>query len=715
MYTDIEAIEHIERVMGIKFSEEQRQIMSHHGGMCILACAGSGKTTTLSAFLVKRILTNEIDPSTMLCCTYSKGGSEELESRINNLLKKLGINKKVCVKTLHASYYMILQQYGVVMNTITWERKVYIKDAVKEVGLRLEQEDLDTIDSLLSYQVNNLMSDEALYNSCQYTLDNVSCEQYSKIRQLYSEKKQAKQQIDFDDMQMYMYVLMCVNKRQDIIDYCKSIWKYVAIDEFQDTSKIQFEILRVLVDNPDNLVVIGDDDQCIYDWRGSDPSIILNICGYFDIKKFILGTNYRCRGNIVDKAAHGIKFLAKREEKQMKSFKQGGIVKVMLSQANDIARMSRQVADHIERLIDSKRYTADEICVLCRNNIHGAILSNILLHKNIYTESVKEMHMSKTRVFNDYVNILEIVNDTYNHNIVYDIIWKIVPFLGLKGAGLIKRFMDETGCSLLNTIGYIVNRSAYNMPSDVKPLHDIKVPEIIKKKLEYSVASIPVKAIEGLITIYRVLYDSTVNTDISDEIKRISMLTHEYLAGMQFMYKSRDGQRMLYGIINYLNSVVKEYGLSDTKSFIRMTKQIESGDMGLLGSKVEIRTMHGAKGKEWKHVIIFADDNICFPNFDHMANSLNNGVSYSDISQYVDSERRLHYVAMTRAKEELLVVTDIKHASVFLMESLGLLDNEKDTNDLAILWAQKGAYPPEVSNQVMELLCDESSDIYYHV
>ena len=107
---DMEVINEISRITGITYSEEQLNILKHRGGMCILACAGSGKTTVLTHLLAKRIKTGEIhDVKKLLCTTFSKAGSNEMEERLDKLLQKLGINVKVQVKTLHASYYMILR------------------------------------------------------------------------------------------------------------------------------------------------------------------------------------------------------------------------------------------------------------------------------------------------------------------------------------------------------------------------------------------------------------------------------------------------------------------------------------------------------------------------------------------------------------------------------------------------------------------------------
>ena len=226
-------IDMLSDINGAEFSEEQLNILNYKGGMCIVACAGSGKTSTLTNLIVKRILSGEIDnPKRLLCTTYSRAGALEMEERINRLLKKVGLDVKITVKTLHAFYLHVLKTFGFDMGVISnTQRLNFILKACKENKVVLKDEELIVLDSLLSYQVNNLLSDDKLVKSYVYTLENIDKDTYTKIRLSYNKEKVENNLIDFDDMQLYMYSFLVKKKREDILNYCRSRWNYFYIDE----------------------------------------------------------------------------------------------------------------------------------------------------------------------------------------------------------------------------------------------------------------------------------------------------------------------------------------------------------------------------------------------------------------------------------------------------------------------------------------------------
>ena len=293
----------MEKVTGTQFSDEQRKILEHHGNACILACAGSGKTLTSVNLIAKRILSGEIaDVNKLIYATYSRAGAAEMQDRLNKLLNTLGVHVKVEVRTLHSFFLKILRTFGNNANIIEEStRRKFIKESCKEAEFTTKDDELALIDNLLSYQVNNLLSDKKTIESSVNTIESLTVEQYAKIRKGYADKKAAKGLIDYDDMQTYLYVWMVKYMKSSnqaerdmavgVLQYCKAMWTDFYIDEAQDVSKIQFAILRAMVTELDNknkldkgLVFIGDDDQCIYEWRGSDPSIILSIGATFDMK-----------------------------------------------------------------------------------------------------------------------------------------------------------------------------------------------------------------------------------------------------------------------------------------------------------------------------------------------------------------------------------------------------------------------------------------------
>lgn len=986
-------------------------------------------TTVLTHLLAKRIKTGEIpDVSKLLCTTYSKAGSTEMEERLCALLKKIGISAKVQVKTMHASYFMILKHFGVITGKVcsNAQRTMMIQQAVKDAKLQLDDEDLQLVDSLISYQINNLMDDETLTKSYVYTLEDVPQEKYAEIRMGYNRKKQEANMIDFDDMQMLVYYLCVVQKNQAVLDFCHQ-WEYFFIDEFQDISKIQFEILRSWVTDPNKLIVIGDDDQClaadtmiltsggekqvtediksvltpyglgsiaesevdgqssslymhnikeiitstgnrlrltpehkifarpkvgeaymylacnkevgyylgvtrngckeleltagqvwfikhfdnasdndihdyvsdmiskyslnldntsdksirdikakelsivdtahgaseilqdfdisidspikfattrgfidiqmfggaksnrgfaktrlifsgnheeysevinnfnpdcvtkhgidaisiegyvdsmekvamditrmcvdhkipvriqrsaifsegekyylleagsvvegmevpvlsenefigttivsnknvpnydkvydlsipdtrviiangipvhncIYQWRGANPNIILNICGYYDIQKFVLSTNYRCGGNIVNHAAVGIKNNDKRAEKTMVPFNSGGEIKICDSGSSNLYEMSKYAYTYILELINQRRVCPSDIAVLSRNNQHIAILNNMLFKAGVYCVATPDMQLTTSSMYKDIRAVIELVNDTYNHNLVGKTLWKLCMYMGVKGAHVFAKFMDETGCSLKDAIGYILKKILWE---DIAFEKHIRVPEKVESKIAYQCSRFQRETKNSLVALYNIMCCTNEKEKIRDAFV-------QYLAGTEFMYKSGDRSRTINGLVSYISEMVDKDGLEDTIAFLNTTEQYESGKVVVPGDKVIMSTMHGAKGREWKYVVLFANDNVTFPSFEGICKMLEDNVSPEDISGSIDENRRLSYVAWTRAKEELIIFTDKEDISVYTLETLGILEKNGYKNNIHIIKMAQHGIPPEIIEKAKE-------------
>ena len=704
---DDQIIKKLEEVNKFKFSDEQLQVLKAKGGIVLVCCAGSGKTTMLINLIAKRILSGEIhNPDKLLCTTYSKAGADEMSARLNKLLKRLGLNYNITIKTLHASYYQVLKRFGLMKNIISnAQRKLLIKEACTENNARLEEEDLNTLDSLLSYQINYLMTDKQLINSYVYTLENVSEKEYTAIRQAYNKKKEEHNLIDFDDMQLYMYSLLCVQKNQMVLNYCRSQWEYFYVDEFQDTSKIQFAIMQQMATDSNKVMVIGDDDQCIYSWRGADPNIILNICAYYDLKKYYLNTNYRCGDNIVKVAEVGIKKMSRRENKEMKAYRTGGKIEILPASGPTLFQLSMDAYKHIKRELAHGARLSD-ICVLARNNSHVAILGNLLLRDGIYCTAAEDMKISNLPLFKDLVTILEMSKDTYNAHLVKNMLWKVTPYLGLKGAEAIYNFMQTVGCSLKDALGYVLTRYRYRR--DIPWSGNIKLGDRVDMKLSAQAGKINFRAETGLVKIYTIL-------TLDDPLEKIKALFYMFFEGVSFLYNNPDRMRTLKGMIDYFEYMCTTYGIEDTEAFLRLTQQYESGNMAVTGEKITLSTVHGAKGMEWRYVIQFADDNISFPSFDGINKMLSRGISEQDIYITIDEERRLHYVAQTRAIEKWTLLTYMPNISVLALEAFNIIPQlgGHKNNGLIISWARSGSIPKECLLTLKCMLEKESCPYTY--
>lgn len=691
---DDEVIQNLSRITGVVYSDEQLAILKHHGGMAIMAAAGSGKTTVLTHLLVKRIMSGEIqDVTKVLCATYSKAGADEMAERINKLLDVVGIKKHIMVKTMHAFYLLILQHFGYSLKLIeNAQRTKFIRDACSKVNVKLNDDDMQTLDSLLSYQVNNLLSDKGLFDSYVYTLQDVSMEQYSKIKAWYTELKRQAGMMDFDDMQLYVYFWLCVadeNTKKTVTDYIHQTWQEFYIDEAQDLSKIQMAILRKMCTDSSKIVFIGDDDQCIYEWRGADPSLLINITGYYDIERFILSTNYRCRAEIVDTAAVGIKHNARRTVKTMKPFNSGGEIKIIDTtyynsngdaEAPDLYQMTKYAFMYIRDLIKSGVSPSD-IAVLSRNNGHLAILNNMLFREGIYSMYTKDMKFTGNSMYKELKQILELARDDYDPDLTEKLLWKVVPYLSAKSAKLIAKFQESSGFKFSDTLGWFLTECC-NMSLGWKLPSGSIIPESPKTSMRALARSLNTSQASNIRVMYRAsVYDGSTETDPDkrrneNEYRRVCNFMGLYSqVSLEFLYRTADKQRACKGYIEYFKKMVKDWGIEKTLRFLNVSQQYELGVSGVFCEKINMSTMHGAKGKEWSHVVLFADDNISFPNFRSIRDLKARGISTSDIYKVIEEDRRLHYVAMTRAKNTLAIVTYKNNISVYTLEAFGILND----------------------------------------
>lgn len=682
--------------MNREFSDEQLRVLEHKGGMNITACAGAGKTSVLVALLAKRIITGEIqDTNRLLVTTYSVAGREELQQRVNDLLSKLGILSKVEIRTLHSSYYKLLKNLGKLGKIgSNMQRTIALAQAMKKCNVRLEDDDTKTLDSLISYQVNNMMSDDALYNDYHYTLD-LSMETYTKVRKAFAAEKIQMGFMDFDDLQLQLYVML--KNDENIRRYVSSVWDYFYIDEFQDVSKLQYQILKYMLRDPKNLVVIGDDDQCIYEWRGADPNIILNICGTYDIERFILSTNYRCCGEIVKRANVGIQNNSNRFIKQMKPYNDGGVINMLYTRNQSYFEMSKLAMNKVKELLLAG-VKEEDISILCRNNAHGIIIDNMLSADGIVHRAAEDVQFHKNSVVKDLKACVEIGMNTYNFNYVQANLWKLISYFSYKNSTIIGKIMKDACCNFLQAVKLFMIQFCGASDSDFDD--DIRVPDV-KLSGIYGV-NLSSASAESLVSIYNLVAQS-------DGVDGAQNMVNRYVKCTEgFLYKSDDSIKMLRGTSKYINSLL-DVGYDYYSDIMKKTETMSEFEVSSDRRCINLSTMHGSKGKEWKHVIILGVDGYSCPAVDRLGILMSDSGKSGDdsVSNFIEQERRLFYVAVTRAKEELTFVTDLGNISPFLLENLGIIEKSDYNNGHIKNWADNGGYKSTDIDRYIEKVSDE--------
>lgn len=665
--TTEKAIERLKSSTGIEYSDEQLAILKARGGMRVLASAGSGKTTVLTHLVAKRILTGEIDPDTTMCTTFSKEGAGEMQQRLIELLQLVGVYTQVECRTMHSTYYQLIkklgskreQEFDICSNL---NRTKFIRKAIKTNNLELTDEDILGVDSLLSYRINNLLSYEALANSPAYKIP-LTVEELRAVAEEYSKLKREAHMLDFDDIQLLVYVHLVKNRDSKWIEYCRTKWKYIYVDEFQDVSKLQYAILEALCSDVSNLVVIGDDDQSIYEWRGANPRLILEICGTAGIPSYNLSVNYRCKNKIVDMAARGIQNNAVRASKTLTANQEGGEVKLSLCDTNNLFEVSYKGLEYIKGLLKEGKATPDDIAILSRNNAHLHILNAMLTREGIPTVSRLDIKLSQSQLMRDIQGVMDMVEPMYNTDIVTQVLWKVVEYLGVRGAKLVAKVMTVLCTDLATALDFCCNPASVTIGS-----------AILRNQLEKNIeGQFRRDTLISMSELSNLIKSKEEKKGAAEEEEKATALLGMYSRGTMFMYTGADKQRVITSLIKFICWLLKEDGYSTTNALLQNIFKTDEGTKG-----VTLSTVHSAKGKEWKYVIIFADDNVSFPNLGAMQGILQSpNVSQSDIREVyrqLDEERRLHYVAMTRAKEELYILTSKTTPSILLLESLGKIN-----------------------------------------
>lgn len=731
---ELQIIAAMEQITGKHFSDEQRKILLHRGNACILACAGSGKTSISVNLIAKRIMSGEIkDINKLIYTTFSKAGANEMKERLDTLLKQLGMGHiKVQVRTLHSFFLSVIKTFGLNKRIISAsERSKMVRQACKDADFSLKDDDLMTIDNLLSYQMNNLLTNKKLVDSYVNTLDDLTVEKYSVISASYRKQKEQADCMDYDDMQYYLWLWLVKWQKSSndfekqtstsVMNYCKAVYTDFYIDEAQDVSKIQYEIIKAIVSDPNNsgkldrnLVFIGDDDQCIYQWRGSDPSIILTIGAKFNMQTFVLSTNYRCLNEIVDYAATGIKCNNSRFAKSMNAFNTGGSVKICTSAKEDLCSLSILALNQIKYWIANGDKVSD-IAVLSRNNFHLALLSNMLLREGIYCNMTEDMKLTKSYMYSDIKDLIALSEPNWNTNLTASTLWKLCRYMGASNSRVIASFQNTFGLTLEDTLGWLIK---HFVKKDLDFNKKFNISLQAEQQMQYQMNRISGNAIDDMISLYETLSNNedTVTAD-GETLKcrevKITNLMKQYLGANTFRYKSQDKARSINGLVQYVINLMKKDGVDKMLEFMRVTEQLESGRMAIPGEKLTLTTIHSAKGREWKDVIMFACDNVSQPSFDGIRGMMDEGIPVNDIYENIDEERRLFYVGNTRAKENLFVIT-YKQPSVFIMEALGAFDSVDGNDEKIAELVRDNNWHNNYQDIIQEKILSSDSKYFYN-
>lgn len=587
----------------MKLSNEQFAAVWHKDGPAlVLAGPGSGKTTVITERIKYLIEKYHILSSKILVITFTRAAAKEMKERFCNLCPKEG--KNVCFGTFHSVFFMILKRaYGYRAEHIVQEEKKYqiLKEILDGMSLELndEQEFLSSIKNEIGIVKNDRISLDYYHSSC------CGDDEFRLFYRLYQDRLIHLGLLDFDDILVYCYELL--KERKDICAIWQRQFSYILIDEFQDINRIQYDTIKLLAGTAANLFIVGDDDQSIYRFRGAKPEIMLNFeKDYPQTKKILLNKNYRCNDKIVKAADRVIKNNKKRFSKNIHAVRMIN-QPVMLRLFTDLVDENQYIIEQIKKY-QQQRISYEKIAILFRTNTQPRMLVSELMEDNIP------------------FTMRDIMPNIFEHWIARNIITYMKLAIELKETGSMER---KLFLQIMNRPLRYFSRDALTERVDFSSL-----------KSYYQEKTWMLERIERLF--YELLALSEMKPYAAIVFLRKGVEYEQYLK--EYAKEKRVDETELMEIFDEIQESAKTYQ-TFYDWFLFIEEYGEKLKQQLTKKKqkpgVFLSTMHSAKGLEFKVVFIIDVNEGIIPY--HKA------VLDADLEE----ERRLFYVAMTRAKDDL--------------------------------------------------------------
>ena len=364
-------------------NKQKEAVLETEGPCLVIAGAGSGKTKVLTHKIAYLIAEKNIAPWNILAITFTNKAASEMKERIENLVGDVA--KDIWMGTFHSICVRILRKY---IDRIGFDSSFLIFDTqdqrtlVKECLKALNIDDKMFTDRSVLSEISNAKNEmlEPIQYSVKYQADFRKAK-IGEIYSLYQKRLKENNALDFDDI--INYTIKILTENPDVLEYYTEKFKYVLVDEYQDTNKAQFTLVTILASKYGNITVVGDNDQGIYSFRGADISNILNFEKDFPGTKIIkLEQNYRCTGNILKAANYVIKNNETKYEKKLWTENEEGKLPEIY-QGDDEYDEARYIVEQINTLKREEYFKYSDFSILYRMNSQSRAIEDILLREDI--------------------------------------------------------------------------------------------------------------------------------------------------------------------------------------------------------------------------------------------------------------------------------------------------------------------------------------------
>lgn len=602
---------------------QREAVEKTEGPVLILAGAGSGKTRVLTTRIGHLIEDKGVQPANILAITFTNKAANEMRERVEETLDSDASD--MWISTFHSCCVRILRKD---INRIGYNRSFVIYDSADQVTLVKDcLKELNLSDKVFEPKViisTISGAKDKLYDPKQFKAMHMNDNRMSKIADvyaLYQDRLKRNSALDFDDLIFKTVELLKSDK--EVLDYYRNRFKYIMVDEYQDTSKAQYELIKILAKEHQNICVVGDDDQSIYGWRGADIRNILEFeKDYDNVHVVKLEQNYRSTQIILDAANTVISNNIERKRKRLWSEKkEGELIKIQVAQ--DEIEESDFVADMIAKISREQNRSYKDFAVLYRANAQSRSVEDALNRSQIPYNIYGGTKFYERKEIKDLIAYLRVIQNPQD-----DISIKRIINIPRRGIGL-------------RTIEKIEDRASLKQESIYSVLIDIETNSEISTKARNSISEFVDNVIGTLRTMREVYPVSKLIEKVIESIDYYGYIDELYKGNKEEAEERKDNVKEFISVAMEFEQTSEEKDLETFLTGVALTS--ESSEEEEI-DKVSLMTIHTSKGLEFPVVFIVGMEDGLFP-IARAVRSMNDSE--------IEEERRLCYVGITRAKEIL--------------------------------------------------------------
>ncbi|MBS5682418.1 MAG: DNA helicase PcrA [Clostridium sp.] len=606
--------------------KQKEAVLATDGPCLVIAGAGSGKTKVLTHKIAYDIESG-IKPWNILAITFTNKAANEMKERIEKLIGDAA--KDLWMGTFHSICVRILRRYidriGYKTDFVifdTSDQKTLIKECLKTLKV---DDKIFTDRGVLSEISNgkNEMLEPKAYG-VKYAGD-FRKKTIAEIYELYQRRLRENNAIDFDDI--INFTIKILSENPDVLDYYTEKFKYILVDEYQDTNKAQFTLVSLLASKYGNVTAVGDNDQGIYSFRGADISNILNFERDFPGTRIIkLEQNYRCTGNILKAANAVIKHNENKYDKKLWTENEEGHLPCIYC-GEDEYDEGRYIVEQINHLKTEEYYKNSDFTILYRMNAQSRAIEDILMREGIPYKVIGGLKFYERKEIKDIIAYLRLIHNSADNLSLKRIINEPKRGIGKTSIEQIQEISDKTGNSMYEIIR---NAQEYGLTRVFSNSRDfIEQIEYLKSKKDELKISDLIKE-----TLNKTGYTKALENENSVEAEtRIENLEEFLTVAIEFEEESADNT------------------LAEFLENITLSSDIDG--MEDQDNSITLMTLHSAKGLEFPVVFLVGMEEGIFPGYKSIGEP-----------QALEEERRLFYVGITRAKQ-YLYLTCAKHRTIF--------------------------------------------------